>query len=241
MKAAAGMRGLMRRAVTDPRPYPEPFSAAERAVIEHAIVSGIEIVKRDPHLDLKTCDEIDINVALEHVLNHMLHNPPADNRGFCRAIFETIVRGPELVDHNHVMPEKRPDLVFRSSRALPRLAFPAQCALLVECKIVDKQRPMSFYCGKGLVRFVDGTYAWAVPSAYMLGYTRGKGYQPMRQLHEHLQAYGSRYELVGQLTPRPGSGPVQLYLSVHGRSQVKQMPRGSRGQITVNHLWVAIA
>lgn len=236
MRAAPGMRGLMRRTITDPRPYPEPFSLAQRAVIELALLDGISRVRQDPSIDFKTCHEVEINVALEQVLNWMLNNPSKGIRGFSKAIFETIVRGAELEDHNLEMPEKRPDFAFRSCRAWPGLAFPHQCVLLVECKLIDSSRPMSFYCNKGLLRFVDGTYAWAVRSAYMLGYMRGKGYSPMSHLHKHLQKYGPRYELVGALAPRPGGHAKLVYLSVHGRSKVNRKP----GDITIGHLWVRI-
>jgi hypothetical protein len=41
----------------------------------------------------------------------------------------------------------------------------------VECKPVDRNHPISScYCKKGLVRFVNGDYAWAMQDALMVGY-----------------------------------------------------------------------
>lgn len=241
MRATSSARGLMRGLLVDPRPYPEPFSITERALIEEALVSGVAAVKANKKLDLHTCDEVDLNIALENELNRMLNNPTKRNPGFSKALFETVVRGPELPNHDGTMPEKRPDLAFRSTRALPSLAFPAQCVLLVECKIVDAKRTMSFYCGKGLLRFVDGTYAWAVRSAYMIGYARGAKYKPMSQLAAHLGKYGtSRYSLVGSLAQRTGPNPNALCVSVHDRPNVPSLPRGPARHVTVTHMWFAI-
>lgn len=46
---------------------------------------------------------------------------------------------------------------------------------------------MSRYCGDGLLRFVDGRYAWAVALGLMVGYARS-GYTLPDHVEEHLQA-----------------------------------------------------
>jgi hypothetical protein len=240
MKASASVRGLMRKPAHDPRPYPEPFSPSERAVIEHALFEGILALKGANDLDLKTCDEVDINNKLEWLLNRMLDSDPSAIAGFSKAIFQTVVRGAELNNHDGTLPEKRPDLAFRSTRSHPGLAFPEQCVLLVECKIADPSRPMNFYCKEGLERFIDGTYAWAVSSAIMLGYAR-QGYSPKKQLHIHLTKYGNNYNLVSPLKKRdPGMTSPDFYVTVHDRTKVKEMPTGPEGRITIHHLWVKI-
>ena len=49
----------------------------------------------------------------------------------------------------------------------------SQDALFVECKLVGKAHPVgSFYCNKGISRFVDGDYGWAMQEGMMLGYVR---------------------------------------------------------------------
>jgi len=202
-------------------------------------VQGLEALKMDKEIDLETCDEVAVNTKLESILNRMLEETLVP--GFSKAVFQTVIRGSELVNHDNTMPEKRPDLTFRPVRAIPGLLHPAQCVLIVECKIVEKARPMSRYCRDGLSRFVDGTYSWAVSTAVMLGYARDN-YALPKQLHKHLDKYGENYNLVPPLTKRSrGVDDEDVYVSVHKRTSVTGISKGEKGQITVHHLWVTIA
>ena len=233
------MRGLMRMAALDPRPYPDPFSKTERAIIETALLQGVDALGSSKKLDMATSGEVDITNELCRLLNKMLES--AAIPGFTKVLFQSVIRGGELPNHDGSKVEKRPDLTFRSPRSNAELAEPEHSALFVECKVVDKKHPMHLYCLKGIRRFVDGTYAWAVSSALMLGYARDN-YTPGNQLKVHLANDGASYALVDRLRLRPGvanAGP-QFYLSVHER-KISGMPLGPEGRITLHHVWVPIA
>ena len=48
-----------------------------------------------------------------------------------------------------------------------------QNGLFVECKPVDAAHPPGGdYCDAGLIRFVNGDYAWAMQESLMVGYVR---------------------------------------------------------------------
>lgn len=240
MKASSAVRGLLRSPTVDKRPYPDPFSPSERAVIERALLEGVDALLRSGNLEFGTCGEVAITDELELLLNRMLESDPPVVPGFTRALFQTVVRGGEMRNHDGSKAEKRPDLTFRSERTYSQLAFPQHCALFVECKIVDKNHPMHLYCGEGLRRFVNGTYAWCVPTGMMFGYARD-GYEPSVQLRAHLEKLGGTYALVGKMRQRAaGSNPPRFYVTVHERD-IKGMPRGPKGRITIHHVWVKIA
>lgn len=240
MKLSPSVRGLMRRPTFERRPYPDAFSPSERAVIEVALVQGILALKDAKALDFKTCSEVEINSALELLLNRMLDSDPPVLAGFSKAFFQTVVRGAELNNHDGSLPEKRPDLAFRSTRTQPLLVFPEQCVLLVECKIVDHAHPMKLYGRNGIQRFVDGTYSWAVSSAMMLGYSRDD-YHPTVQLHKHLVGYGRNYNLVEPLKRRDaGVTDPELYISIHDRRTVTGIPPTPDGRIILHHLWLKV-
>lgn len=239
MKASAAVRGLMRPTVVDPRPYPEPFQPVQRAVIEEAILQGLDSILNDGEVDVSTVGEVDLTRRLISLLNRMLEADPPVIEGFTKAQFQTVTRGSELESHDGAHIEMRPDMQFRPTRPLPALAHPEQCALFVECKVVDRDHTMALYGGAGISRFVRGDYAWAVPSAMMLGYAR-HAYRLPKHLKDYLDRNGATVRLVGELRRRPAAaGAPPIYVTVHDRD-VPSLPKGPARHITLHHVWVTL-
>jgi hypothetical protein len=230
-------RGLMARGAPPSLPYGCPFTVGELLAIEEAIcVAWKAIWAEAAEVDL---DEVGITSRLEGELGRMMNHEPPLVEGFTRATFETPVRGGELESFDGKKLEKRPDMVIRRAGLLPGVSDPKLCGLFVECKIVDKSRPMSRYAGDGLVRFVNGTYAWAVSFAMMLGYAR-VGYALPAKLRTHLARFGAAYETVpGSLQRRSPSGKRPAIWETRHARKFAYRPgfSGRPGEIVMSHLW----
>lgn len=61
--------------------------------------------------------------------------------------------------------DKRPDIHLRLVGS-----FDDHHGWFVECKIVDARHAPRLYVQRGVVRYVNGDYAWAMPSALMIAY-----------------------------------------------------------------------
>jgi hypothetical protein len=117
-----------------------------------------------------------------------------------------------------------------------------QWGVFAECKPVDVDHfAGSDYCDKGLVRFIQGRYAWAMQDALMVAYARDG-----RAIASHLvQAMTSCKHLYVQeiVTPLPGEESDSgrhyegLHFSTHARPFEWPDGRGPACPITIYHSW----
>lgn len=167
--------------------------------------------------------------------------------GFNSTLYDRVVRHAEVTNYNGQKLAKTPDLSFklRHAETEPRPVVSSHDALFVECKPVDADHAAgSAYCDNGLIRFVNGEYAWAMQDAMMLAYVR-KG----RSIAGHLvpamaaSARKPTLALVQQLQLCVESGAAAcaeaeaIYLSRHRRAFTWRDGKGPATEITVYHLW----
>lgn len=138
-------------------------------------------------------------------------------------------------------PDKQPDLAFRPKRGLISSANTVPTAIFIECKPIDSGHPVpSTYCLDGLIRFVNGDYAWGVDRAMMVGYVRNVCTLPGGLSTAFANpAINSQMQLAGELKRLPSTATGDAVCqSTHERRF--QLPGGTTpvGQITVNHLWL---
>lgn len=221
-------------------PYPAPFSMEERLAIEEAVREGLKrAFTRDVGLQQAPLQEVAITTALERELASMMVDPSEPVEGFTCQVFETPVRGGELHDWTGtpIASEKRPDLVLRS-KTRPRAGMdPRHFGLFIECKVVDRSRVMHPYVRDGLARFVDGTYAWAVPIALMVAYVQGPYVLP-GTLQKYLSSDPSTSPLNTTVSLRALPSAANVYTSIHARSFL--LDSTSPGPIAVDHLWYVV-
>jgi len=116
--------------------------------------------------------------AITEALRALIENDLRQNgqvKGFSRKTYETVVRQGEVSNYDFTKRRKSPDLCFklRHGDEEPRPVLSEHYALFVECKPIDRTHAAGGkYCDKGLCRFVDGDYAWAMEEGFMLGYAR---------------------------------------------------------------------
>lgn len=137
--------------------------------------------------------------------------------------------------------DMQPDLTFRPMRQLIPCANTVPTAIFVECKPIDARHPIpSIYCRAGLIRFVNGDYAWGVDRAMMVGYVRNVCTLPGGLSTAFVDfTLSQRMKLVGnlQVQPNTASGDT-VCQSTHSRQF--PLPGTARpvGQIVITHLWL---
>lgn len=182
---------------------------------------------------LQSADEDTITqVMVEIIENRLRKNGEID--GFNHILFGKVSREPKItnVDKNH--PDKMPDIFFDLKRdKLPILSD--QDGLFVECKPVDKMHSIfSCYCNKGLVRFLNGDYAWAMQDALMVGYTNGQySFNTFASILDNKKNVTSLGIIDHTLFDQ-----LDIYRSRHKREFEWPENRGKACPINLSHLWL---
>jgi hypothetical protein len=136
----------------------------------------------------------------------------------------------------------RPDLTFRRAHTDVGVS-PINSSLFIEAKLIEQGKSMGNYCGDGLIRFVNGTYAWAMPQAMMLGYVRNTGQTLPDSLAKHFERRGKR--ALYQLTNGPAAFSLSRFssrshITVHDRAWKYPETDSSPGPISVLHIWLPV-
>ena len=153
--------------------------------------------------------------------------------GFNCALFGKVIREPKITNFDKKHPDKMPDIFFDLKRdQLPILSN--QDGLFVECKRVNSGL-FSWYCKKGLIRFVNGDYAWAMQDALMVGYV--KGHYSFRKLASVLDGKKSA---AFKTTKHSAVDEYTIYCSSHNRDFEWPENNGHACPISVVHLWLSL-
>lgn len=171
-------------------------------------------------------------MLVEIIENRLRKNGDVD--GFDSARFGRVVREPKITNYDKKHPDKMPDIFFDLKREkAPVLSD--QDGLFVECKPIDGDHPLfSYYCQKGLIRFVNGDYAWAMQDALMVGYVTG------HYSYEKLASVLNKNESTNLKTNDHSEIVPSIYRSNHDREFEWQGNSGHACQISVSHLWLPL-
>ena len=183
---------------------------------------------------LQSAGEDAITLELVYIIENVLRKR-GEVAGFNFALFGKVIRGQEITNFDKTHPDKRPDIFFDLKRdKLPVLSD--QDGLFVECKPVDHKHPiLSCYCKKGLIRFVDGDYAWAMQDALMVGYDKGD--YSFGKLASVLDD-GRNSAFLN--TTNHSVVNEYMYRSNHKREFKWPKKRGQACPINVSHLWLPV-
>ena len=167
-------------------PHP-PYPKTTLRVIESAIAEAWRIIRDHPKGDFRIdqADEDRITRELRTgLMDHVLNGGSVP--GFTsQHFFVTREAMFESFDGTHL--DKMPDLHIHVVRDEPA-SLPSADGLFVECKPIDREHPAGkAYCDQGIIRFVKGEYAWALPQALMVGYA-ASGYTMPEKLRKSLNA-----------------------------------------------------
>ena len=184
---------------------------------------------------LLSADENTISQMLKEIIENQLRkNGEVD--GFNCALFGKVIREPKIPNVDKKHPDKMPDIFFDLRR--DQLAILSdQDGLFVECKPVDhKHSILSCYCKKGLLRFVNGDYAWAMQDALMVGYVKEP--YSFKKLASVLD--DGKKSAALKTTNHSAVDEHTIYCSSHNRDFEWPENRGHACSISVAHLWLPL-
>jgi hypothetical protein len=181
---------------------------------------------------LQSANEDTITQVLVEIIENRLRKN-GELEGFNCALFGKVTREPKITNVDKKHPDKMPDIFFDLKRdKLPILSD--QDGLFVECKPVNSKL-FSNYCKKGLIRFVNGDYAWAMQDALMVGFVKGN--YSFRKLASVLD--GTKSAAL-KTTNHSAVDEYTIYCSSHNRDFEWPENRGHACPISVVHLWLPL-
>lgn len=221
---------------------PSPFLAwtpRQLRIVERAIVVAWGHLMSAPAF-VKWAEraiERDITVELQKQLIDLLNTNEV--RGFTAAAFAPPIRGQEIEDYTGIEKEKRPDLTFLRLAARPVSNHNAQ---FYECKVIGRGRTVDDYHKEGVMRFVDGRYAWGMPHAGMIAYVSPP---PPSVAWAALEGYWKKDRKDTPLEGLPtcaleldATASPTIAISVHARKIL--LPNCAEpGAIVLRHLWLS--
>ncbi len=216
-------------------PHP-PIPKRTILLLCNVIKRGWQLLVENPPSGflLYSANEDTITQLLVEIIENRLRKK-GEVYGFNCALFGKVSREPKITNVNKRHPDKMPDIFFDLKRdQLPILSD--QDGLFVECKPVDLKHPiLSCYCNKGLVRFVNGDYAWAMQDALMVGYVKGPC-----SFSKLASVLDDKKSAALKTTKHYAVDGYAIYRSGHNRDFQWPESLGQACPITVSHLWLAM-
>ena len=234
---------LLSHEIPQPLPHP-PLPLVYLLIVEAAFALAWQILRerRRPGFDLASAVERRVTQEFHEVLcDEVFAKGRVD--GFDRDRFDVPIRGPEVKNFDGKHPDKRPDLLIRLVDR-PDVALLSQDGLFIECKPVDADHTVGkHYCDKGLIRFVNGDYAWAMRDAMMVGYA-SEGYTIKPKLDDALRDRDRLGKIPTRSFPAPchrsevASFSEPVHVSKHGRTFSYVETGVAAPPIAIRHLWL---
>jgi hypothetical protein len=172
-------------------------------------------------------------VLVEIIENRLRRSGEVD--GFDLVRFGMVSREPKKTNVNKKHPDKMPDIFFDLKRDQYSI-LSEQDGLFVECKPVDSRHAVwPCYCKKGLIRFVNGDYAWAMQDALMVGYARiNYSFKNLTSVLDDAKSVDLR------TNGHSETAEYSIYCSSHARDFEWPENRGQACQISVSHIWLPL-
>lgn len=223
-------------------PHP-PLMEGTLCLIEKVIREGWRqacVTLAHSGITASTVKEDQITETVQQAIEELRYSNPSPVQGFSADSFETIHHGGDLRDCRNTSIGKRPDLVFKSVGRREGVSAKTSLydGLYVECKPVDaRHRFRDTYCDKGLIKFVDGRYAWAMREAMMAAYVFD-GSVLSAKLTKALSEKPTEYRLVSGPSPCPGKSDSDCGDTIHNRDCVYSHTGKPAGPIRIRHVWL---
>lgn len=222
-------------------PHP-PISLPVFLIVEAALRAAWDLMrtKPNPNLQLLTEDEDPVTCELcERICNEVFNKGVVE--GFDRNLFGKPTRESKVKNCDGKKLDKMPDLLIDLVDR-PAVRIPAQDWLFIECKPVQAGRSAgAHYCDKGIIRFVRGDYAWAMPSALMIGYVT-EDYTVSKKLNAALDKRGTTIPTTALPKPCKRSPATEwseaTHISEHGRTFRYVETDQPAPPILLRHLWL---
>jgi hypothetical protein len=192
-----------------------------------------QLLIEEPPVGFQISSAVENEITTELVIileNRLRHK--GEIKGFNKKTYGMIHRDTKKVNFDKKHPDKMPDIFIDLQRD-EKAIISDQDGLFVECKPVDKKHSISsIYCKDGLIRFVNGDYAWAMQNAMMIGYVK-EGFS-FADLATVLNTEGSSI----YNTKHHEKNNDSIYQSQHRRDFEWIADLGKASDISVTHLWL---
>jgi len=244
---AATPRGLFTGVSPERYQLPHPrLGLPVVLLIRRVLCRAFEILREGKQVELAGADEDRVTAALLSVIENDLRQT-GSIPGFNVRYYDRVGRQGQVANFDGTRPAKAPDLCFklRYDDGGPRMVLSEFDALFVECKPVDRTHAAgSQYCDRGLIRFVNGDYAWAMQEGMMVAYARDG-----RTIAGHLipaMATPNRTSSLATVElPRAcrasdataDAHEEPVHISKHRRNFRWPDGKGNATDITIYHLW----
>ncbi len=179
-----------------------------------------------------SADEDLITTHLKSIIENRLRKH-GEVSGFNSKTFGRVQRDAKVSNYNGNHLDKMPDIFFDLKRDDLLMVINEYDGLFVECKPVDKNHPVgSCYIQKGLIRFINGDYAWAMQEGMMIAYSCQN--YPLAKLEIELKSNKQKY-----LNTLNYSTLSDNTISQSKHKRIFDWPekRGTACPINVYHLW----
>lgn len=207
-------------------PQPALSKSVIKAILDVLTDSWADVCTLYPEEVAKP--EVDVSKHLALAFNHRCGQDTRLRRAVSKAI-----AGPEMLNFDGTSLQKRPDITveWRSDRLSP---------LIVECKLLDEpsRKTLDLYSKKGILRFVDGEYAWSEQEAVMVAFVRDNS--TVSGLSFHLNEVNDELKLMVEEMPSTIAEEKTRAITTtrHGRNFIYPLRPGILpGSITLWHLW----
>ena len=224
--------------------YPHPdLEIGVKLIVEEALrVAWSHLIQNRSRygIDLDKCHEKFISEKLQEILEYIIKAECIP--GFTCEFFHPFTREEHLRNFNGSSIDKQPDLIFRLIDE-KRSAYVDRTydGIFVECKPIDNDHTTGqTYCAKGIIRFVNGDYAWAMPCSMMIGYVRNSCNIP-QHLTSTLKKPEYSYLHTGKFPEKcsESKNNPPVYITEHERNW-KYIGGGEPGNIVIRHLWLSV-
>lgn len=174
---------------------------------------------------MKNGGETDVNALMKTKINRI-----CGQKTEWSTLVSGVSLGTESMNYDASSIEKRPDLSFHLTNRLFDLP------LVVECKLIDIKKGVDLYCEHGLLRFLEGGYAWYAQEAIMLAYVRDKS-TLLTDLVPYLQK--NQQEVPDPFLTEKLPDDASCHKHSLGESRHGRMFHNNPGPIAVWHLWLS--
>lgn len=227
--------GFLTKEVKYVLPHP-PIHPRTLLVIFKVVQRAWLLINNNPPagFSIDAADEDTITQILVEVIENRLRKN-GEIEGFNCALFGKVSREPKITNFDKKHRDKMPDIVFDLKRDHMSV-LSDQDGLFVECKPVDRKHPIfSCYCQKGLKRFVDGDYAWAMQDAMMVGYVSTPYTLSKLSTTLNRKENSVAFKMIDEK-----SIDVEHYFSTHNREFPWFNKSGVACPIKIAHLWLSV-
>ncbi len=189
-----------------------------------------------------TDDEEDISFAVATVIDQLTSKRSEDFAWFLD-IFQYEGLAAMRPNFSRTSIRKQCDFAFRRVAVVSTRLRSLDC-LFAEAKIVSPSHTMGYYARSGIKRFLEGSYAYAMPQAVLIGYVRETDQTLPKALLDHFNRKDKKDQLEILQWPTPfvpsRAGAIRMYVTQHERRVPNEEGEKKPGPITLFHLWLHV-